>query len=107
MKKCIDCKYCLLIDEGYSNWTVEGITANCLLNKNPDFPEDAFYKEEESLLFANKCNKYKFGNPVKVDVEREKGELYNYSNEPEIIVLLKLFENSNLFKLPDYLFKME
>lgn len=95
MKKCDECKYCIQIEEGYSNYTVEGNTADCLLNKNPDFPVDTFYREEPALEFADKCESFIEGKCVNIDVEREEGYLENYSDDPEIKELLRNYEENN------------
>ena len=80
-------------DDGYSNWTVEGTTANCLLKLNPSFPDDSFYGKAASLQFAQTCSRFSHGDPVTVDVDHEEGELEAYSEDPEIQELLKAFRN--------------
>lgn len=52
MKRCTDCKYCVVHDFGYSNYTVEGTNIECLLNKNPHTPFDHWYGEESKLTYA-------------------------------------------------------
>lgn len=69
IKKCTDCRYCVQQDEGYSNYTVEGTTADCLLSLNPGLPKDVFYGEEEKLLFAGNCSMYEKGEGPYIDVE--------------------------------------
>jgi hypothetical protein len=86
--KCTDCKYCVLQEYGWSNWTVEGKEADCLLGKNPDFPADNFYTEATELKYAEKCSCFCKGTPVDIDVEREDGFPEGYSDDPYIIVLL-------------------
>lgn len=92
--KCTDCKYCLALDYGYSNWTVEGTSIDCLLKLNPSFPVDRGYGLEPSLDFAAKCPRYISGECISVDVDQEEGELENYSNDPEVKALLKEWETS-------------
>lgn len=87
--KCTDCKYCLEQDYGYSNYTVEGTDVDCLLHKNPEFPEDRFYGEEPALLFAKKCDKFTLGDHPVIDVDLDAGKVWEYSDDPEIINLLK------------------
>ena len=87
--KCTDCKYCIEEDWGYSNYTVEGTEVDCLLKKNSLFPVDRFYGEEPTLLFAGECANFIVGPHPQIDVEREDGELWEYSDDPEIIGLLK------------------
>jgi len=89
MKTCLDCKYCIQEDYGYSNYTVEGTNADCLLKKNDAFPVDRFYGEEPALAYAEQCEKYTAGEGVFVDVDHESGDLWEYSDDPELIELLK------------------
>ena len=91
--KCIECRFCILQDEGYSNWTVEGQSADCLLSLNPHFPDDTFYGQASSLLFAEKCPSFAKGDPVLVDVDQEKGDLVNYSDDENIKTLLVRYQN--------------
>ena len=86
---CTDCKYCIQIEYGYTNWTVEGTEDDCLLGLNPKFPVDNFYDKEPSLKFADDCSSFIKGNGVYVDCDIEDGNIWNYSDDPEIIALLK------------------
>lgn len=90
--KCTDCRYCVEMDYGYSNYTVEGTTAGCLLKLNPELPKDRFYGEEPALDYADKCDHFSAGKSVAVDCDREEGALENYSGDPEIKNLLRDFE---------------
>lgn len=90
-RKCNSCKYCLLIDEGYSNWTVEGTTVSCLLRLNPDFPKDYWYGKEPSLNFAERCQRFTSGIPTMIDVDLELGSFEEYSNDPGIKQLLSSY----------------
>lgn len=96
--KCIDCIYCIQIDNGYSNWTVEGTDVDCLLNLNPKLPEDKFYGEEGALNFAKICKKFTYGEGVYLDVERElltdneEKVSERYSDNKEIKKLLDVWE---------------
>ena len=78
----------ILNDAGYSNYTVEGTTADCLIGQNPDLPQDRFYGEEPALLYAVKCERFIPGESVKIDCDHEDGALLNYSDDPEIKALL-------------------
>ena len=89
--KCDECKYCVLQDYGYSNYTVEGITADCLLNLNPDFPKDYWYGEEPVLNFAERCQRFAAGEPTMIDTDLELGSFEEYSNDPEIKQLLSSY----------------
>ncbi len=86
---CTDCKFCILRDNGYSNYTVEGTDIECLLDMNPAFPADHFYGEAAELDFANICPRFKAGDLMGVDVENEHGELFNYTSDPEVIAIIE------------------
>ena len=84
MKKCSNCSYCLIVDYGYSNYTVEGSDVYCSLGLNPDAPFDRWYGEDKRDTFASTCPKFdETEGPVLIDVERddlvrtkEKGSYY-------------------------------
>lgn len=98
MKTCEDCKYCVQEDSGYSNYTVEGTTADCLLGLNSKMPIDRFYGEDPALQFAKKCERFSEGVGPYIDVDRESLKHYNdklstaYSDDPEISELLDAWE---------------
>lgn len=92
MKKCSDCRYCIMLEYGYSNWTVEGITVDCLIEKNASMPTDHWYGETPALNVAESCSDYTEGNGVEVDCDRESGELENYSSDEEIKELLRNYK---------------
>lgn len=71
MKLCTDCRYCLLQKEGYSNYTVEGETVHCLLEKQEPF--DRWYGEDERLRFAETCDTFSLGECLEEDVENAVG----------------------------------
>lgn len=87
--KCTDCKYCIEEDYGYSNWTVEGTSADCLLSLNPKMPVDRAWNLEPELDFAGQCARFTAGEPVSVDCGQEQGDLANYSEDAEVKALLK------------------
>lgn len=86
--KCTECKYCVMQDYGYSNYTVEGTMVSCLLDKNPEFPEDRWYNEHITLGYAENCNSFSDGDAVLIDVEMDDGCISEYSDDPEIKELL-------------------
>ena len=45
--ECTDCRFCLLEDYGYSNYTTEGTYVHCLLNKHPEGGFDQFYGRDK------------------------------------------------------------
>lgn len=69
--KCSDCIYSIKEEFGWSNWTVEGAEIDCLLRKNPNFPSDNFYGEAPELLFANTCDRFKYGSCIYLDCDLE------------------------------------
>ena len=90
MRKCTDCKYCIEEDYGYyCNQDIEGTEINCLLSKNESFPVDRHYRQELEIMFAESCDKFTRGDPVTIDIEHFYGEPWEYSDDPEIIELLK------------------
>ena len=78
-------------DNGYSNYTVEGTDLICLKNLNPQFPVDAWYGECPEGLFAAECQSYAAGHGPHVDVDREEGDLENYSDDEEVKQLLRQY----------------
>jgi hypothetical protein len=82
--KCVNCKFCVLEDYGYSNYTVEGTNADCLLNLNPDFPVDNFYGETKEHNFASTCSRFTEGSPIAIDVDHDLGHMLNYADDPEV-----------------------
>lgn len=97
--KCTECRYSLIEDEGYSNWTVTGETVFCLLNLNPAFPRDDFYGTDPALLYAEQCTRFQKGDGVRIDVDREErisGMRLSatYTDDDEIKPLLDAWENA-------------
>lgn len=87
--KCTDCKFCILEDYGYSNWTVEGTTVTCLLELNASFPADRWYGEASELEFANECTRFAEGSNMHIDVDNEQGARINYTEDPEVREILE------------------
>ena len=91
-KKCTNCRYCLLKDYGYSNYTVEGTDNICLKGLRDEF--DNWYGEEKrNSEFAEKCNEYVTGELVYMDCDMEgqhsaKSLGDSYSNDSEIAALI-------------------
>src|ERR1700679_2591232 len=71
MKSCNDCKYALMEDFGYSNYTTEGTTFYCMAFKHPEDGFDRFYGEEEKLNYADKCETYIEGDRIDMDCDHE------------------------------------
>lgn len=96
--KCTECKYYVEEDYGYSNYTVEGTTVDCLLGLNPKLPEDRFWDEEPALKYAEECERFVVGDGVYIDCDREDLANYDdplsstYTDDPEIKALLDKWE---------------
>lgn len=91
-RTCRDCRWCLLEDYGYSNWTVEGTQVFCLRDAHPSGPKgfDAWYGEDERLLFAAGCQSFQEGEAALIDVDRENGPPWSRHPEVEIILQQRL-----------------
>jgi len=68
-KNCSNCRFAKFQDEGYSNWTVEGTSFECMVNKHPDGKFDRWYGEDGRLHWALWCDHYENGNPIHMSVE--------------------------------------
>lgn len=106
---CKECLFLIQIDDGYSNWTVEGTTNHCLFDKNPGMPEDNFYGygknfygygENNALRFVCKWFDH-FADPnlpkniapdkhIRMDVDRDQGDMINYTTSKQLKALLEL-----------------
>jgi hypothetical protein len=75
MKTCESCKYAIFKEEGYSNYTVEGVTFYCFLKKHPEAPLDRWYGTDKRLDYADKCTSYKQGESISMDVDQTDYEL--------------------------------
>ena len=68
-RKCSECAFAIAVDEGYSNYTVEGTSIYCAKELNPGCPFDRWYGGDASDAFAQSCESYKNGEPAEVDVD--------------------------------------
>lgn len=68
-RSCENCKHCVLQDEGYSNYTVEGTTVDCAVKAHPDVPFDRWYGEDGRLRYAIWCDKFDEGLHLEFDVD--------------------------------------
>jgi hypothetical protein len=91
-KICTDCKYHTETDYGYSNYTVEGTTVDCLFDLNPGLPVDRWYNNNPALDFAEDCEKYFEGDYIHLDVDRDEGSMVNYTNDEELVAIVSLVE---------------
>lgn len=71
MKKCSECVFCITVEYGYSNYTVEGADAYCSKELNPDMPFDNWFGEDKRHLFAENCSEFVSGDRVYIDCDRE------------------------------------
>ena len=74
---CNECKFAILEDYGYSNYTVEGTNFRCGINKHPDGVFDHFYGEEKKLEYASDCPFFVVGEAIQIDCEQETVETLN------------------------------
>lgn len=70
-RTCQSCKFSILEDHGYSNYTVDGTTFYCGLDLHPDGSFDRYYGEDKRLLFGKTCEAYVEGEGVYMDVDHE------------------------------------
>jgi len=68
---CSECRYAVLVDYGYSNYTVEGTNLYCAKKLHPNDGFDHWYGENKEVRFAENCSGYVSGAPVQVDVDHE------------------------------------
>jgi len=99
-KKCDECRWALLEDYGYSNYTTEGTYVHCLKNLHPESGWDRFYGEDKRLSFAETCAGFERGEPVQIDVDREELKKYEdplssaYTTDQEVAKLLDEWERA-------------
>lgn len=68
--KCSGCNNAVIIETGYSNYTVEGSEIICLLKRQ--LPFDAWFGEDARDDFAQTCEDYTANGPaLHVDVDNE------------------------------------
>lgn len=67
-RSCSDCQFCVYQDHGYSNYTVEGTSISCLVNKFEEIDE---YSDRNTLGMATDCEYFNQGNHWDLDVNGE------------------------------------
>ena len=70
-KTCMNCRFGCHIDEGYSNYTVEGTTFACAKKLHPSGDFDEFYNTDKRLEYGADCAGFEVGEGVEMDVDRE------------------------------------
>jgi len=70
-RTCLDCRFSVQEDYGYSNYTTEGTEFSCAKRLHPDGAFDRWYGEAPRLLFAQQCAGFEAGDGIEVDTERE------------------------------------
>ncbi len=89
-RTCTTCVLCLREDYGYSNYTCDGTTLECLAGLNDamggrDEPWGDVTPELAAILdVALTCPRYREGAPATLDVDKE-GIPYNKPVTPEIV----------------------
>ena len=90
-QNCSGCKFAVFIDEGYSNYTVEGTEFFCGKNVHPDGHFDRWYGKDKRLEFAQNCPKFEGGLPIEMDVEKD--NISNLSIEQLAIYIKTMTRN--------------
>ncbi len=70
-KTCMNCRFAVHEDFGYSNYTVEGTTFHCAKKLHPDGEFDEFYGGDKRLNYAAECAGFEEGAGVSMDVDHE------------------------------------
>ena len=89
-KTCIDCKFYIELEYGFSNYSWEGTEIDCIRNKNKDFPADRFYGLVNAINFAKECTFFNKGPNTIVDNDHDLGDLDNYNDDIEVKHFLKI-----------------
>lgn len=93
-RTCETCKWCVMQDHGYSNYTVEGTTVHCLKKLHPEDGFDRWFGDDKRIAFANECAGYEAGEAVSIDCDREGLKKWEdplssaYTSDPEVGRLL-------------------
>lgn len=66
---CENCRFAILHDYGYSNYTVEGTEFSCAIDAHPEGSFDRFYGVDERLGYAERCGDFVAGVAIEIDVE--------------------------------------
>ena len=70
-QSCNNCRYAVLKDFGYSNYTIEGTEFSCAIQLHPDGSFDHWYGQDARLNWGSECAGYEYGEPAHVDVEQD------------------------------------
>jgi len=68
---CDDCKFCVLADYGYSNYTTEGTEFTCAKSLHPDGSFDHWFGKDKKLEYAQQCEGFEAGDAIHMDCDRE------------------------------------
>ena len=71
-RRCDHCRFAVLVDTGYSNWTVMGTDLFCSKRLHPEDGFDIFYGVDEKLKFAVSCDAFEGGDPLMIDCDHER-----------------------------------
>lgn len=89
---CTECIFFVRNDEGYSNYTVMETIVDCLKGANLKLPAEESYDWEtkNSEVVYIECPLFRKGEGPHFDVDREMGKASNYSDDPEVKIILAL-----------------
>jgi hypothetical protein len=84
MKSCHSCYYAAHVDQGWSNYTVEGTTFYCLLKKGGADGFDEFYGEDDRMAYAEQCGSFHKSEGFTIDVEWKALDDYRKDNDERV-----------------------
>lgn len=72
-RRCIKCRWAILQDYGYSNYTTEGTNLLCAGMYHPVEEFDSYYGDAKEMLYAEECQHFEEGKdgPFNWDVDGE------------------------------------
>ena len=70
-EECTNCKFAILQETGYSNWTVMGTDFFCGLDLHPADGFDIYYGTDLGLKYAAECDAFEAGECITLDVDGE------------------------------------
>lgn len=70
-RSCGGCKFAVMQDHGWSNYSAEGAEFFCSKQVHPEDGFDSFYSASPRLAFAADCTLFEAGFPINMDVDGE------------------------------------
>lgn len=97
-QRCGNCKYLIVEDRGYSNYTVTDTYLMCLKNADDRFPCPDYYihESDDPYFWGQECKQFEFGKPIHLDVDLD-STLIDYCHGDEQLKAIL-----NLFGVSDY-----